>query len=174
MHRRIAMVLCVVATVAAVQAQPAPQSTPPATPQAAPPQQPTPPAAAAKPAAPAVAFASEAGMILSPILPAQTAVFEDVMQKVRDALQKSADPVRQQQAAGWKVYKSAEPFQGNTLYLSVMDPAVKGADYNVFEVIKEAMGDAEARVLFEQLRTAYAGPMHVVNMAPFISMAPVK
>ncbi len=177
MHRRIAMVLCVVAALAAPaarQTQPASQSTPPAPPQAAPPQQPAPAAAAPRPAAPAVAFASKAGMILSPILPAQTAVFEDVMQKVRDALQKSADPVRQQQAAGWKVYKSAEPFQGNTLYLSVMDPAVKGADYNVFEVLKEAMGEAEARVLFEQLRTAYAGPMHVVNMAPFISMAPVK
>ncbi len=168
MRRRLAVILGLVMAIAAQQG-------PPAASQAAPAQTATPPAAASQPAsAPAVGFASEAGMILSPILPAQTAVFEDVMQKVRDALQKSTDPVRQQQAAGWKVYKSAEPFQGNTLYLSVMDPAVKGADYNVFAVLKETMGDAEARVLFEQLRTAYAGPMHVVNMAPFISMAPVK
>jgi hypothetical protein len=113
-------------------------------------------------------------MILSPITPSQTAVFEDVMQKVREALEKSTDPVRRQQAAGWKVYKSADPFQGNTLYLSVMDPAVKGADYGVFDLLKDTMGDADARVLFEQFRGAYGGPMHVVNMAPFISMAPVE
>jgi hypothetical protein len=168
MRRRIAITLGLVTAIAAHQA-------PPAASQAAAPQ-PAAPQAAAPPSAssPALAFASEAGMILSPITPSQTAVFEDVMQKVREALEKSTDPVRRQQAAGWKVYKSADPFQGNTLYLSVMDPAVKGADYSVFDLLKDTMGDADARVLFEQFRGAYGGPMHVVNMAPFISMAPVE
>ncbi len=155
MRRRIAIILGLVTAIAAQQA-------PPAASQAAAPQ----PARA-----PALAFASDAGMILSPITPAQTAVFEDVMQKVREALEKSTDPIRRQQAAGWKVYKSADPFQGNTLYLSVMDPAVKGADYNVFDFLKETMGDAEARVLFEQYRNAYGGAMHVVTMTPVLSMS---
>lgn len=157
MRRRLAIILGLVMAIAA-------QHAPPAASQAAP-TQPS--------GGPALAFASEAGMILSPVIPSQTAVFEQVMQKVREALEKSSDPVRKQQAAGWRVYKSADPFQGNTLYLSVMDPAVKGADYNVFDFLKETMGDAEARALFEQYRTAYGGAMHVVNMAPFISMAPV-
>jgi hypothetical protein len=158
MRRRIAIILGLVMAMAA-------QHAPPAAWQAAAPQ---------SARGPALALASEAGMVLSPITPSQTSVFEDVMQKVRDALGKSTDPVRRQQAAGWKVYKGAEPFQGHTLYLSVMDPAVKGADYNVFEFLKETMGDAEARLLFEQFRAAYAGPQHVVNMSPVLSMAAVK
>ena len=154
MRRRLAIVLGLVTAMAA-------QHAPPAAWQAAAPQ----PARG-----PALAFASEAGIVLSPITPSQTAVFEDVMQKVRDALEKSTDPVRRQQAAGWKVYKGADPFQGLTLYVSVMDPAVKGADYNVFEFLQETMGDAEARLLFEQFRAAYGGPQHVVNMSPLLSM----
>lgn len=154
MRRRIAIILGLVMATAV-------QHAPPAAWQAAAPQ---------PGRGPALAFASEAGMILSPIVPTQTAVFEDVMQKVRDALAKSTDPVRRQQAESWKVYKGAEPFQGNTLYLSVMDPAVKGADYNVFDFLKETMGEGEARLLFEQFRAAHGGPQHVVNMSPVLSM----
>jgi hypothetical protein len=159
MRRRLAGLLGLAAAIAAQQAPPA------ASQAAAPPQTSTAPQSAS------LAFASEAGIILSPISPSQTAVFEDVMQRVRDALAKSTDPVRKQQAAGWKVFKGVDPYQGATLYISVMDPAVKGADYNVFDLLKESMGDADARQLFEQLRSAYAGPMHVVSMGPFLSMA---
>jgi hypothetical protein len=136
---------------------------PPAASQAAAPQ---------APRGPAIAFASEAGLLLSPVAPAQNGVFEDVMTKVREGLEKSADPVRKQQAAGWKIYKSPDLFQGHTLYVSVMDPAVKGADYNVFEILKETMADAEARVLFEQFRSAFGTTQSLVNMAPLMSMAP--
>lgn len=156
MRRRLAVILGLVTAIAALQA-------PPAASQAAAPQPARPPA---------LAFASEAGMLLSPITPSQADVFEQVMQKVREALEQSTDPIRRQQAAGWRVYKGADPFQGNTLYVSVMDPAVKGAEYNVFDLLKETMGKAEARLLFEQYRAAFGGPMHVVNMAPLISMAP--
>jgi len=174
MRRRIAIILGLV-TLGSVTASAA-QQAPPAASQAAAPQTAVPQSATAPQSArgPALAFASEAGMVLSPILPSQTVVFEDVMQKVREALEKSTDPVRRQQAAGWKVYKSADLFQGNTLYVSVMDPAVKDADYSVFDLLKETMGDADARVLFEQFRSAYGGAMHVVNMAPLLSMAPLE
>ncbi len=169
MRRRIAILLGLVIAAAAPQA-------PPAAWQAAAPQQAAPPApqaAAPQPArGPALAFASDAGMVLSPIVPAHAAAFEQVMQKVREALEKSTDPVRRQQAAGWKVYKAVDPFQGQTLYISVMDPAVKGAEYNVFDFLREAIGDAEARVLFEQFRAAYAAPQNVVSMSPVMSMAP--
>lgn len=164
MRRPIAIIFSIVTAIAASahSQQPVPPL-PPASPQAAAPQ---------APRAPAIAFASEAGLLLSPITPAQVGVFEDVMAKVRDALEKSTDPVRRQQAAGWKIYKSADPFQGHTLYVSVMDPAVKGAEYNVFEILKETMTDAEARVVFEQFRSAFGTTQSLVNMSPFMSMAP--
>lgn len=168
MRRRIAIVLGLVMVTAA-------QHAPPAASQAAAPQAPAAQAAAAQPPrGPAIAFASEAGLLLSPITPSQTSVFEDVMARVRDGLQKSTDPVRKQQAAGWKIYKSADPFQGFTLYVSVMDPAVKGAEYNVFEILKETMTDAEARALFEQFRTAFGTTQSLVSMSPFMSMSAVE
>ena len=168
MRRRIAIVLGLVMVTAA-------QHAPPAASQAAAPQAATPQAATPQvPRGPAIAFAAEAGLLLSPITPSQTGVFEHVMAKVREGLQKSTDPIRKQQAAGWKIYKSADPFQGFTLYVSVMDPAVKGAEYNVFEILKETMGDAEARALFEQFRTAFGTTQSLVNMSPFMAMAPLE
>jgi hypothetical protein len=161
MRRRLGIILGLAAAIVG-------QQTPPAASQAAAPPQTS---AAQSAATPALAFASEAGIILNPIVPSQTAVFEEVMQRAREALEKSTDPVRKQQAAGWKVFKGVDPYQGATLYISVMDPAVKGADYNVFALLKESLGDAEARLIFEQLRSAYAAPMHVVSMDSFLSMS---
>jgi hypothetical protein len=175
-RRRFALLAGLFLTTAAHQAPPAfsqaaavPPAQTPATPQTTPPAQP--PGAAR---GTALAFASDAGIVLSPVLPAQAAVFEDIMRAVRAALEKSADPVRKQQAAGWKIYKGVDPYQGLTLYVSVMDPAVKGADYNVFTLLKEAVGDVEARILFEEFRDTFGGPQNVVDMTPLLSMAPVK
>ena len=109
-------------------------------------------------------FASDAGVILSPVKPDRTAAFEEVIAKVKQALAASADPVRQQQAAGWKVYRAAEPYQNHTLYVSVLDPAVKGADYGVYRLLQELLGEAPARELFEKFRDAHAGGQHILHL----------
>ena len=126
------------------------------------------PAASPQPAAqsPKLEFASEAGLIFSPIKPDRAAVFEDVMARVREALAKSPDPTRKQQAAAWKIYRAQEPYQNSTLYVSVMDPAVKGADYSVYRLLVESLGEAPARELFEQFRDAHAGGQHVLPLTP--------
>ena len=54
-------------------------------------------------------FAIDAGMVLNFIKPDKTADFETVMAKLKEALQKSEKPERKQQAASWKVFKSADP-----------------------------------------------------------------
>src|SRR5439155_9337440 len=75
-------------------------------------------------------FASDAGMVLNFIKPDKTADFEAVMVKLKEALQKK--PERQAQAASWKVFKSPDPAAGgNVLYVFVIDPSVKDADYTV-------------------------------------------
>lgn len=131
-------------------------------------QPPAAPAAPAKPAAPAppgkLEFASDAGLILSPIKPDRIAAFEEVIARVRETLTRSADPVRKQQAAGWKIYRAEEPYQNHTLYVSVMDPAVKGADYGVYRLLQESLGEAPARELFEKFRDAHAGGQHVLPL----------
>lgn len=160
MHRRIAISRCILAAMAAPAVLEAQTTTPGAQ------------TAAPSGKGPTLAFASDAGVVLSPVLPDQAALFEEVMEKVKEALLKSTDPVRKQQAAGWIVYKAAEPFQSNTLYVSIMKPAVKGADYNVFEVLQAHLGDTDARALFQKFRAAFGGPQHVLNLTPVTVMAP--
>ena len=125
-----------------------------------------PPAAQAAPQSAKFEFASEAGLVLNPIKPDRAAAFEEVIAQVRNALARSADPVRKQQAAGWKVYRAAEPYQNATLYVSVMDPAVKGADYGIFRLLQETLGDAPARELFEKYRDAHVSGQHVIALSP--------
>jgi hypothetical protein len=122
----------------------------------------------------ALVFGSNAGMVFSPIKPDQESAYEEVLGKVQEALAKSGDPVRKQQAASWKVYKATEPFQGNTLYIAVMDPAVKDANYNVFPILQEAYGDVAAREIFEKFRNAHAGGQNITNVNPVFLMATGK
>jgi hypothetical protein len=184
MRRRIAIIICVVAAMVAPAAfgrQNPPPGQPPVAPQPTTAQKPpsekpaaaapaAQPPATAQPPTQALALAAGAGMILSPIKPDQTAVFEEVMRKVKEALAKSSDPMRKQQAAGWTVYKAAEPYQNMTLYVSVVDPSVKGADYNVFEVLQESLGDKAARELFERFRNAHASGHNVLNLTTVVAM----
>lgn len=142
------------------------------TPPAQPPQQP-PPAQQEQQASsklPATVFASDAGLIFNQIKPDQTAVFEQAMAKLQEALAKSTDPVRKQQAAGWKVYKATEPMGANALYVFVMDPAVKGGDYNMFNVLQEGLGDQAAREIWKGLTAAYGGPQNILNLSPVVKL----
>jgi hypothetical protein len=92
------------------------------------------------------------------IKPDKTAAFEEIMTKVRDALLKSEKPERKQQAAGWKVVKSPTAMKdGNVIYMHVINPVVKGADYTILALLYEAIPDpAQQRALFEQYRDAFA------------------
>jgi hypothetical protein len=133
--------------------------TPPA--QAAPAQ---PPAAAA--AAPtARTFAGDGGMVLNFIKPDKTADFEAVIAKLKDALHKSEKPERKQQAASWKVFKSPDPAAGgNVLYVFIIDPSVKGADYTVSTILNEAFPQ-EVQALYKQYAEAYASGQNFVNLS---------
>ncbi len=109
-------------------------------------------------------FGADAGIIFNQVKPEMTAPFEAVMARLKDALQKSNDPVRKQQAAGWKVFRSVEPGpNGSVLYLFWMNPAVKGADYTVSKILAEAF-PTEAQALYKQFSESYAGGQSLVNL----------
>ena len=133
--------------------------------QAAPPAQPpAAPAAAAQAAPTARTFASDGGMVLNFIKPDKTADFEAVMAKLKEALAKSAKPERKQQAASWKVFKSPDPAAGgNVLYVFIIDPSVKGADYTVSNILAEAF-PTEVQALYKQYAEAYASGQNFVNL----------
>ena len=128
--------------------------------QQAPPAQP----AAATQASTKRVFASDAGMVLNFIKPDKTADFEAVMGKLKEALQKSDHPERKQQAASWKVFKSPEPAGANVLYVFVIDPSVKDADYTVSNILAEAFPTAELNVIYKQYADSYAQGQNIINL----------
>src|SRR5262245_11804161 len=88
----------------------------------------------------------------------KTSDFEQVLGKLREALQKSDKPERKQQAAGWKVVKAPKPLaDGTVAYVHVINPVVKDADYTIMAILYEAFTDpAEQKALYEQYRGAFA------------------
>ena len=110
-------------------------------------------------------FASDGGLVLNFIKPDKTADFEAVIAKLKEALQKSTKPERKDQAKSWKVFKSPDPAAGgNVLYVFVIDPSVKDADYTVSNILAEAFTPAEVNDLYKQYAGAYASGQNFVNL----------
>lgn len=144
----LAGVMLAGASVAAAQA-PAPSQ--PAQP--AQPDQPTQPAA---PEAPVLPLDGEAAIITVLIKPDKTADFDHVLGRLKEALQKSEKPERKQQADGWKIFKSTQQAQGNAVYIFVIDPVVKGQEYDISRLINEVF-PTEVQELFAKYKDAFAG-----------------
>lgn len=109
-------------------------------------------------------FPNDGGMVLNFIKPDKGADFEEVMAKLKEALMKSEKPERKQQAAGWHVYKSPEMAGPNHLYVFVIYPSVKGADYQISNIIGEAFPATEANAILQKFADAYAQGMNIVNL----------
>jgi hypothetical protein len=106
-------------------------------------------------------FPSNGGMILNYIKPDKTADFEEVMGKLKEALAKSTNPQRKAQAAGWKIFKAAEPGPNNAVvYVFIIDPAVKDADYLVSNLLVEGLGNNKET---QDLYAKYAGAVSGLN-----------
>jgi hypothetical protein len=156
------------ASVFAQQTQP-PPTQPPA---GQPPAGGQPPAAAqpATPSAPKLTFTSSAGLLLVQVKTDQTAVFEELMAKLKAGLAKSDKPELKQQAAAWKVYKSSEGMGGNALYIVLVDPAVPNAEYQFYELLNSTLTDAEKRDpatadMFKRYAASVAS-LNRLNLAP--------
>jgi hypothetical protein len=103
------------------------------------------PAEPAKPAAPKIPFTTPAGILLVQIKPDKTAVFEEMAAKLKAGFAKTQDPTIQKQAAGFKIYKSSEPFGPNALYVVLIDPAVADSEYELFQMLSKTMTPDELR-----------------------------
>ena len=134
-------------------------------------------APAAAPAQPAAAppnpfiFNSDGGVILNFVKADKTADFEMVMGKLKEALAKSEKPERKAQAAGWKYFKATEPGPGGAvIYVFVMDPVAKGAEYSVGNILVEVLGATEGQALYKTYSDSYANPaigalLHLTKVA---------
>ena len=110
-------------------------------------------------------FASGYGMVLNFIKPDKTADFEEVVGKLKEALQKSDKPGRKEQAKSWKVFKSPDPAAGgNVLYVFVIEDGPKDADYTVSTILSEAFPQ-EVQALYTKYAAAYASGQNFVNLS---------
>jgi hypothetical protein len=109
-------------------------------------------------------IAADAGVIFFPVKPERTTDFEKIMAKLHDALAASEDPVRKEQAGGWKVFKAIEPGPNNTaLYVFLIDPAVKGSDYAFWKTMYEAF-PAEVQELYRLYTAASPSGQAMLNL----------
>ncbi len=109
-------------------------------------------------------FANDAGMMVKFVRPDRTAEFESTVGRLRAALATSDRADRRQQAASWKVFRASESAtNGDAVYVFVMDPAIKGADYAVSTILAEAFPD-EAELLYREYVDANGPEQNVVDM----------
>ena len=97
--------------------------------------------------------------------PGKDADYEKVMATLKDALAKSTKPEAKQQLAGWKVIKNstAQP-DGSSLYIHVISPVVKDADYSITNIVYEVVTDPMARTDFFNLyKGALQKPLFLIQ-----------
>ena len=121
-------------------------------------QDPAPEAQAApqEPQKPVLTLDGDAAVISILIKPDRVADFEEVLAKLKESLQKSENATRRRQAAGWKIFKSPQMAQGSAVYVFVIDPVVKGEEYDITRLIAEVF-PVEVQALFEKYRDSFAG-----------------
>ena len=135
-------------------------------------QQPPAGAEQAKPAEPPkVPFTTPAGALLVQIKPDQTAVFEEMVGKLKAGLAKTQDPTLKQQAAGFKVYKATEPFGENALYVVMIEPTVPNSDYELFAMLQKTMTPEELRApetqeMWKRFIAAFGAGLSKLSLTP--------
>ncbi len=97
-------------------------------------------------------FSSDAALMLHFVKPAQASAFEQVMQRIDEAL----DATNRNQARGWKVYRADQDLtgQGNAMYVWVIDPVAAGGNYAAAAILAEAFPE-EVQQLYETYNAAY-------------------
>jgi hypothetical protein len=147
----------------ATQGQPSQTPGPPApTPQA-----PAPPGVPVQ-APPPVArtFAAEAGLLFNTVRPERAKDFETFLSHLRFALDNATSPAVQAQAKGWRMFKAGEPGPNNTvLYVFVLDPAIKDADYGLGRILADAYPDtAQLTEIWKLYTSSVTGGGSLLNL----------
>ena len=88
----------------------------------------------------------------------------------QEALGKIDKPERKAQMVGWKVFKTdlKGPAEAVT-YFVIVDPVIKGNDYNMRTILTEAFGVADTNTIYKQLAESVTG-QQIVAMTQTLSM----
>jgi len=100
---------------------------------------------------PEYTFPSGSGALFFYVRPEKAADFEAIVTRLGQVLDASADPVRRQQSAGWRIYKSTETTREATVYVFFFDQAVSGSDYDPIKVLGES-APTEGQALLDRMK----------------------
>ena len=128
-------------------------------------------AQAAPPAA--LTYPGDALVSLNYVQTDKSADFENAMAKLKEALQKSTNETRKKQAEGWTVFKSpTSGIEGVSLYIIVINPVVKDADYTMWKILQESFPE-DYRTIYnkysESFRTT-GTKLNLLNLNTLVSM----
>jgi hypothetical protein len=103
----------------------------------------------------------------------KTDAFEQVMARVRQALEASADAQRRRQAEGWKVVRLSTPMPDGTVgYVHMIHPVVPGADYSIMRILYDAFPE-ERQPLYDLYRGAFARNLSLATGSVAVNLARV-
>lgn len=118
-------------------------------------------------------FTADAGIMFTIVKPDKVADFEAVMARVKEALAKSTDAKRKQQALAWDVYKGVETASGGgVVYIWFIKPPVKDLEYTITDILKDGF-PSEAQDLWAKYSAAIIGGQTMLNLTQVLSMSPV-
>jgi hypothetical protein len=106
--------------------------------------------------APVMPLDGDAAVITMLIKPDKTADFDEVVAKYKEAFEKNENATRKQQLAGMKFFKATQQANGNAVYIIVVDPVMKGEEYDITRVITETF-PTEVQAIYEKYKGAFAG-----------------
>jgi hypothetical protein len=175
MRRVIVSALALVLLPAAAFAQKSATEQQPPTPPPA--QQQTQPAAPApqtpaQPEKPALSFKTNAGLLLIQVKPDQVSTFEEIVSKLKAGFATTANADMKALAPSFRVYKAAEPMDGNSLYVMVVDPIAPGAEVWPLRLLANMLTDDEKRKPeTKEMFDRYQGS--IVKVAGQLNLTPV-
>jgi hypothetical protein len=135
------------------------------------------PAAQGAATPPKTTYDADAVIVMYAVNPGKDADYEQVIAKLREALGKSTAPEAKQQLAGWKVVKSQKSLTNDTssTYIHIINPVVKGADYNITAIVYGVSTDDEKRAFYDLYKSALKGALSQItanNMGAAPTAAP--
>lgn len=122
----------------------------------------------AEPAIAARTFEAPGAMVMNYVQAASASGFEQIVRRLVQAMAESEDPERQEQAAGWTMYRVREPGpNNNAVYIWLLDPVVTNANYAVPQLLNEAFPE-EVQQLYETYNQSFGFGQAFLNLDPVV------
>ena len=97
-------------------------------------------------------FVRDTGLLVFHVRADRAPDFELVIDRIAAGLKTATSPLRRQQGAGWRVFRSTDTPEG-AIYVMMFDPAIPGADYDPVKMLTE-LAPVEVGPLYERLKAA--------------------